>query len=119
MMSEQEIHIICEKYSITNYTINPDGSIDVYGNVNLHTRKLTKIPLKFNRVNGYFDVNNNKLTSLENSPLELGKYFYCYKNQLESLYGYNLPYNKLLVEDKDRLVLKHKRCKKLKLIEGL
>ena len=32
-MSEQEIHDICRKYNIINYTINPDGSIDVNGDV--------------------------------------------------------------------------------------
>jgi hypothetical protein len=118
-MTEQEIHDLCVKYGISNYSINLDGSIDVNGNVNLYNRGLSKIPLKFNRVDGYFDVNNNKLTSLENSPLELGKFFYCYKNPLESLDGYNLPYNKLLMEDKDRLVLKLKRSKKLKILDIL
>ena len=30
-MTEQEIHDICKKYNIKNYTINPDGSTDVEG----------------------------------------------------------------------------------------
>ena len=35
IMTNQEIHDICKKYGIQNYTINPDGSIDVNGNVEL------------------------------------------------------------------------------------
>ena len=68
---EQEIHTICEKYNITNYSINPDGSIDVEGDVNLSYRNLTKIPIKFNKVSGYFYCAFNKLTSLENFPKEI------------------------------------------------
>ncbi len=31
----------------------------------LYDKGLTKLPLKFNKVNGYFDCSYNKLTSLE------------------------------------------------------
>jgi len=34
---------ICNEYGITNYTINPDGSIDVNGNVTLRSNSLEKI----------------------------------------------------------------------------
>ena len=43
--NEQEIHDICKKYNIENYTINSDGSIDVDGNVNLSKMNLTELPL--------------------------------------------------------------------------
>ena len=33
---------ICKKYSIENYTINPNGSIDVDGHVDLSDKELTK-----------------------------------------------------------------------------
>ena len=79
------IHDICEKYNIKNYTINPDGSIDVNGNVDLSYKKLTELPLTFNRVTGYFNCSNNKLTSLKGSPKWVGGYFYCYNNKLTSL----------------------------------
>ena len=39
-MSNEEIHQICQQYNIENYTINPDGSIDVEGNVDLSQRIL-------------------------------------------------------------------------------
>ena len=43
-MKYKNIHKICEVYYITNYTINPDGTIDVDGDVDLSWRGLTKLP---------------------------------------------------------------------------
>ena len=114
--SNQNIDSICNKYGIKNYTINQDGSIDVDGNVNLSSKKLTKLPLKFRNVSGNFwcyynrrsggdtgtltslegspqsvggnfDCFNNKLTSLEGSPQIVGGDFNCYNNQLKDVYG--------------------------------
>jgi hypothetical protein len=79
------ISSICKKYGIENYTVNPDGSIDVDGNVNLWDKKLTELPLTFNKVNGYFDCGMNKLTSLKGSPRWVGNYFSCTGNNLTSL----------------------------------
>ncbi len=139
-MTNQEIHDICKKYSIENYSINSDGSIDVNGNVNLYDMNLTELPLKFNRVSGYFDCSYNKLTDLENFPNEIKSWFncsynkltslkgvpekvydmfYCGGNPLESLDGYNGNYDMLDCDNKDGLILKEKRKEKLKLIENL
>ena len=85
--SFNDIESICKKYGITNYTINTDGSIDVDGNVNLSRKGLTKLPLKFGNVTGYFYCYNNQLTTLEGSPKEVGGYFYCSYNQLTTLEG--------------------------------
>ncbi len=79
------ISLICEKYNITNYTINPDGSIDVAGDVNLWDKRLTELPLTFNKVNGYFTCSYNKLTSLKGCPRWIGDSFYCSHNDLTSL----------------------------------
>jgi hypothetical protein len=79
------ISLICEKYNITNYTINPDGSIDVNGNVDLSYKNLTQLPLTFNKVTGYFDCSNNRLTSLKGCPRWIGGFFTCGNNQLTSL----------------------------------
>ena len=87
IMTNQEIHNICNEYNITNYTINRDGSIDVDGDVNLSYMELTEIPLKFNKVRGCFYCYGNKLTSLEGSPERVGGNFSCYNNQLTSLIG--------------------------------
>ena len=82
-----EIHKICQKYGITNYTINPDGTIDVDGNVYLYRRELKKLPLKFRNVSGHFECGNNNLTTLEGAPKLVGGYFDCSHNDLTTLEG--------------------------------
>jgi hypothetical protein len=141
MMCEQEIHDICKSFDIKNYTINPDGSIDVEGSVYLFNLNLDKLPLKFNKVGGYFGCSNNNLTTLEGCPTEVGEAFYCSSNKLTSLKGCpkfvggtfyfgNNPLESLegspnyvggdfYCNNKDGLILKLKRKQKLKLIESL
>ena len=75
---------ICKRYNITNYTINGDGSIDVFGDVDLSFKNLIEFPLTFNKVTGYFYCNNNKLTSLKGCPRWVGGFF-CSNNNLTSL----------------------------------
>ena len=95
---------------VKNYTINPDWTIDVKGDVDLSNKNLIEFPdyIKFNYVSGYFDCYNNQLTSLKGCPTSVGRgfscagnrltslkgcptsmggYFYCYDNQLTSLKG--------------------------------
>ena len=81
----KDIDAICQKYAITNYTINSDGSIDVDEDV--HLRALHELPLKFNRVSGRFDCAYNNLTSLEGAPEIVGGNFNCRYNQLTTLEG--------------------------------
>jgi hypothetical protein len=83
------IHGVCSKFEITNYTINDDFTVDVSGDVDLmdYYPKLTKIPLKFNNVDGYFDCSLNNLTTLEGSPKEVSFDFDCSHNQLITLEG--------------------------------
>ena len=130
-MKEQEIHDICEKYDIKNYTINPDGSIDVDDGVDLSGKDLIKIPLKFNKVNGWFDCSYNRLTTLKGCPKRVfGQYFQCQRNMLidlehfpivedytrsfvgmnplKSISGYNGNIDLLYCENKDRLIRKQK-----------
>ena len=82
--SFEDIEQICKQYGIKYYSINTDGTIDVDVNVFLYKRKLTKLPLKFNKVNGFFTCIWNYLTSLEGSPIEVNGNFYCHGNKLES-----------------------------------
>jgi hypothetical protein len=86
-ITEIEVAKICKKYRIKNWTLNPDGTVDVDGSVDLHDQKLSKLPLKFGRVIGDFDCSTNNLTSLEGCPTEIGGHFYCYGNKLTSLEG--------------------------------
>jgi len=85
--NQSEIDEICRQYKIENYTINPDGSIDVDGDVTLNWKSLTKLPLKFNKVSGYFLCTYNKLTSLDGCPNYVGKSFFCQNNELTNLIG--------------------------------
>jgi len=86
-ISDNEIHEICKEYKITNYTINSDGSIDVQGDVFLYDKQLTKLPLKFNKVSGYFRCSYNELTNLEGAPKIVGGDFNCFNNKLTDLEG--------------------------------
>ena len=83
--NEQEIHDICKKYNIENYTINPDGSIDVDGNVNITYENLLEIPINFNNVSGDFYCQYNSLTTLKGSPKYVGGSFFCNNNELTTL----------------------------------
>lgn len=81
----------CEKYNIRDYTINDDLSIDVYDDVDLDFdpfggyNKLNYIPIKFNKVIGYFSCSDNNLKTLKNCPTYVGRSFYCDNNMLSSL----------------------------------
>jgi len=85
--SFEDIDSICKKYGIENYTINSDGTVDVDGDVYLSSEALTKLPLKFGKVTGDFNCNNNKLITLEGGPRSVGEYFDCSYNQLTTLEG--------------------------------
>ena len=84
---ESEIAQICERFRIRNWHINGEGLVDVENDVDLYDRELTEIPIKFGKVEGYFNCSGNKLTSLEGCPKIVGGNFYCYVNKLTSLEG--------------------------------
>ena len=56
------------------------------GDVDLRGKGLTSIPIKFGDVSGTFDCSGIGLTSLNNSPVSVGK-FVCSNNNLTSLVG--------------------------------
>jgi len=85
--SFEDIDYICKRYGIYNYTINSDGTVDVDGNVNIFNFGLTKLPLKFGKVSGYFNCSVNKLILLEGCPQSVGGYFECSINRLTTLKG--------------------------------
>jgi len=89
LSSEQiaAIDAICKVYSIINYTINEDGSIDVNSVVSLDYCELNRMPLKFNNINGGFSCTHNRLTSLENGPVNVQGSYNCSSNSLTSLEG--------------------------------
>jgi hypothetical protein len=69
------------------WVINSDGEVDVEGSVDVSSMNLTKIPVKFGKVTGYFSCYNNHLTSLEGVPSKVGGSFICSNNNLTSLEG--------------------------------
>jgi len=83
--NKKDIRSICKEYNIKKYKINSDGSIDVNSSVNFWCKGLSKIPIKFNKINYDFSCSNNELTSLEGSPVEVNGGFYCNNNKLISL----------------------------------
>ena len=84
--TESEEKEICYKYGIAYWTLNSDGLVDIRGNVNLSSCNLTKLPLKFGEVTGYFQCEHNYLTTLEGAPHTVGN-FDCQGNKLTSLEG--------------------------------
>jgi hypothetical protein len=86
-MTEIKVEKICKKYKIENWTLNPDGTVDVDGDVYLAYQGLSKLPLKFGRVTGNFWCYSNQLTSLEGCPTEIDGDFWCHSNKLTSLEG--------------------------------
>jgi hypothetical protein len=64
---------------------NADGSWDIEGEVDISDMDLTKIPVKFNRVNGDFQCQYNYLTSLVGAPRHVEGSFLCHDNELTSL----------------------------------
>jgi hypothetical protein len=53
---------------------------------------------------------------LKNFPNEVGEETFIYGNPLKSLDGYNGDYDKLYCDNKDELIKKHKRSKRLKIL---
>ncbi len=78
-------YCVLSEYSISNYIINDDGTVDIDGDVYLYNERLKKIPFKFGKVSGNFDVSKNYLESLEGTPYYVGGYFDCSRNLLETL----------------------------------
>lgn len=92
LITQEYINIItdfCTSYEIEKYTITADGSIDVYGDVNISGSifESGKIPIDFNMVTGHFWCHHSNLTTLVGSPRVVGKSFQCQHNSLTNLVG--------------------------------
>lgn len=78
-----------EKYSIVKGVSQP-FVVNVLGDVNLKAKELTSIPVKFNKVQGSFDVSDNSLTSLAFCPKVIKDDFLCSGNLLKILDSFPL-----------------------------
>ncbi len=59
--------------------------VNVFTNVNFNNKGIFWIPVKFNEVHGYFNCEQNQITSLIFAPVKVGTYFDCSHNLLKSL----------------------------------
>lgn len=88
MKTVKDIEAWLDKNSISNYMITDDFQVIVHGSVNLNgTLQEKRLPINFKLVDGYFDISNNDLTSLDGCPEQVTKDFNCSFNKLESLFG--------------------------------
>ena len=86
-MDRLEVEKWLIRYKIEGYTINEDLSVDVTGNVNLSSKDLIDIPVRFRNVSGDFFCGDNRLESLIGCPSSVGGDFSCFWNKLVSLEG--------------------------------
>ena len=101
-LNEREV-VVVDHIDHNNYEEYIGKTVKVTGDVDLSGLGLTKIPINFTEVGGYFRCTYNQLTSLVGSPKKVGHSFYCYDNKLTSLkggpeevgYGYECWNNKL------------------------
>lgn len=84
-MTRSEIEAWLKQNGIENYTIRSDLTVDINGSVQLRSRNLDVLPFQFGRILHHFCCAENRLVSLEGTPLEIGGNFICYKNNLENL----------------------------------
>ena len=84
--NEKEV-IVVDRIDKDNYKEYIGKTVKVTGDVNLSNLGLTKLPINFTEVGGYFICTYNELTSLVGAPKEVGGDFWCYYNDLTSLKG--------------------------------
>lgn len=74
-----DIEAFCLRYHIENYTISPDGFIDVDGDVPIDSLpfNMTRLPsgIQFGHVSGDFVIGINRLIYLNGFPLSVGGSF--------------------------------------------
>lgn len=76
-----------EKLNIKKYKINTDYTVDVNDNVDISQMYLSRIPVKFRKIEGDFDCSYNSLTNLINAPKEVYGFFDCSLNTIYTLVG--------------------------------
>lgn len=69
------------------YKLNDDGSVDVFGTLNLINRNLSEIPVKIRKVHGSVNITSNKFKDLKSMPLEIQNDLIMNSNMISSLEG--------------------------------
>lgn len=79
--NREKIEKFLERFDVYEYSLNPDGTVDVEGDLFLDSdskyfSKLKKLPIKFGNIGGFFDATcAYALTSLEGFPKFVGDSF--------------------------------------------
>ena len=87
LSDQREITAWLVRMNIKNYSIQPNGIVDVNGDVNLYNKKLTSIPVQFGSVGEDFDCSYNNLTSFHNIHKiikSIGEEFLCDDHKIKS-----------------------------------
>lgn len=130
-IDEQSIRSWLDRHGIKNYIINTgytdkeQYTVDVMGHVDLMRMGLDFIPVKFNRVSGYFNCSYNQLKSLSFAPVKVNGSFFCSHNNLKNLNGapkiigktFDCSFNKLTsLKGGPKMVGENYYCQKNQLI---
>lgn len=84
-MTRREIEFIVKQFGIVNFYIDDNGHVNVDGDVQFSGFLFEKLPIKFNVINGNFNMSGNSFKTLENCPNEItGTANFSY-NKLEDL----------------------------------
>ena len=88
-MNKADVENRCLFYDIQNYSINDDLTIDIHGDFDHSGDGVVDVFfVKFNKVEGSFDVSGNYLKTLEGwFPKEVGEFIEVSKNNLTDLKG--------------------------------
>lgn len=98
---------------IKNWVIRPDGLVDVDGDVRITFSSEKKIPVKFGKITGQFEISHTTITSLENSPEEVTQTFTIESNMyLTSLEGMTQKLGKSIIVGNCKLIKNLKGCPK-------
>ena len=87
LINKQSIKDWLNSMNITWFTINDDLTVYAKDCIDISNKNLTKLPVKFDKVDGYFDCSDNKLTTLEGCPSYVRLHFACSDNKLTTLKG--------------------------------
>jgi hypothetical protein len=86
---KKRIDKICKGYNIIKYKINSDSSIDVMEDVNIHSKEHEWLYVKFNEVNGCFDVSGCAMYDFYNFPNVVNGNLILNQNRFKTLNDFN------------------------------
>jgi hypothetical protein len=86
--SIEEVYKIMEMFTVRGtFKVNADLTVDVFGDISLREKNLSRIPVQFGVVTGKFDCAENFMDTLEGAPRQVDGHFICNNNGLKSLKG--------------------------------